>query len=532
MALSYEITVASGSSNFVSVPFGYLEKSHVHVYINGVETSQLSLVWTSSSGIQLPSTPLAGKYVKVQRFTPQVNPLVTFVAGALSHVDLNTDSLQLLYLCQEAYDLAVGALGRDFTDGAFDAKGLVIHNVATPILDTDAATKKYVNDQILAAAVFGVVVPVGGDVFGPGSSTVGHIPYFSATTGKLIADPGAFIPTRLTSSNGNYLSTMNYGGGSASAAAVQVLGASSVPDSSPDAAAIIQKWSNNTANYAAGINPALYVSNIKKTNNALSRATAGYFEAQSSVSTSATTDFVEGVRGHGMIAAGIAGGNAYGGVFAAGDGSISTTHGGYLIGCEGEVDCNSTDAIYQWNSVVGNSEANHFEACFLATSGGTKKPFAAYMINPFTGVSQKFQVGFFVPPGQLNAPVAGAAFRSDAACSWGLDLRNGVPTFGAIGIPNSSGIYGRNGANTGDRLLAYISTTDQLILGGDAALGDIRFGVGAGGPRATFTNYVDIVAINGVAVPPAGSMRLFVDVPDGKLKVMGPTGTITILAIP
>jgi Phage T7 tail fibre protein len=104
MAYSYEVTTADGSSQTVNVPFGYLDKSHVHVYLNDNEVSQSSLVWLSRSSIQLPTIPTAGIKKKVKRITPASAPLVTFVSGHLSVDDLNNEALQLLYLAEEGLD--------------------------------------------------------------------------------------------------------------------------------------------------------------------------------------------------------------------------------------------------------------------------------------------------------------------------------------------------------------------------------------------------------------------------------------------
>lgn len=105
MAYSYAVTVASGSTSHVTVPFKYIKQADVHVYIDGVEVAQDTLSWIDSATIDLPSTPASGKAVKVQR-TTEVTDLITKLASAtvLDYRDWNNGMLQLLYVCQEAFD--------------------------------------------------------------------------------------------------------------------------------------------------------------------------------------------------------------------------------------------------------------------------------------------------------------------------------------------------------------------------------------------------------------------------------------------
>lgn len=149
MALSYEITQFAGGSPSFNVPFGYLQKSHVHVYVNGIES--LPLTWLSPSLVQLSTSPTVGAYVKVQRATPIAAPIVSFLAGPLSEVDLNNEPLQLLYLCQEATDRATDAIGLAIDGVNFDARGHRITNLGSPTLIHDASDKAYVDTAIAAA---------------------------------------------------------------------------------------------------------------------------------------------------------------------------------------------------------------------------------------------------------------------------------------------------------------------------------------------------------------------------------------------
>jgi hypothetical protein len=203
---------------------------------------------------------------------------------------------------------------------------------------------------------------------GPLTSVVGDVPIWTTTNGTALGNPTGTTASRLNNRSGNYNTSGNYGGTTASA-------------STQDAVAIFQKWSNSNTNYSLGINPTLYVSNIMQNGSDTSRGTAGYFETELNVPAATINNFGEGVRAHGLIAPNTAGGSAYG-VICFGGEAAGASHFGYLVGCEGEVQNLSADATYSFGT--GNSTTNHFEASFLATSRGTKKPFAAFMVNPFT----------------------------------------------------------------------------------------------------------------------------------------------------
>lgn len=116
MPFSYNITVASGSSDVVSVPFPYLDKGHVHVTKNNVAILDADLVWNNPSQIKLPTMPAAGAVLKVYRSTPGDALLTVWSSpNVFDHRDLNSAMRQLLYVIQEAFDAALEA--KAVTDG-------------------------------------------------------------------------------------------------------------------------------------------------------------------------------------------------------------------------------------------------------------------------------------------------------------------------------------------------------------------------------------------------------------------------------
>ena len=111
MPYSYNETVASGSTDEVTVPFGYISRNHVHVLLDGEEVEQSTLEWLSANTIKLPETPEAGVAVVVRRQTPLGAPLVVFTPSVLNARHLNILGSSLLYMVQEAVDQVVDVRG-------------------------------------------------------------------------------------------------------------------------------------------------------------------------------------------------------------------------------------------------------------------------------------------------------------------------------------------------------------------------------------------------------------------------------------
>lgn len=131
MALSYSLQNGNGATQNFSVPFSYIDRSHVHVYVGGVETS--AFTWVNSSTIQITPAPPAGTgNVELRRVTPRDAALVDFQNGSvLFDTDLDTASLQTLFISQEYFEQATNLFPTghtldshsDATIGASVAKG-------------------------------------------------------------------------------------------------------------------------------------------------------------------------------------------------------------------------------------------------------------------------------------------------------------------------------------------------------------------------------------------------------------------------
>jgi len=145
--LSSTSYVGNGVGDTFVVSFTFISEDYVHVYLDGIETSEYS--WLSSSSIQFSSPPANDVSILIQRETPIDVKFVDFQNGSIldeKTLDLNTD--QILHVAQELYDKGSNAIQLTPED-VFDALGKRVNNLGTPIDPTDAVTKAYADAVIL-----------------------------------------------------------------------------------------------------------------------------------------------------------------------------------------------------------------------------------------------------------------------------------------------------------------------------------------------------------------------------------------------
>ena len=146
MANTFETYLGDGATNLWSVPFAYISKEHVHLYVDDVEDTAFS--WVTDSSIAASSIPAYGSTVLVKRITPRGELTVVIPnAGTLRGKDINTQSLQALYVAEEGYDALIDIMKSNSAGTAWDADERRITNVADPVDDQDATTKKWVVDR-------------------------------------------------------------------------------------------------------------------------------------------------------------------------------------------------------------------------------------------------------------------------------------------------------------------------------------------------------------------------------------------------
>jgi hypothetical protein len=113
---SYAQYAGNGSATTFSVPFPYLLKAHVKVYLGlvietGAYTTLLAegtgYTWVSDTQVQVTAAPTAGVRLTVRRETPNGSQVVAWNDGSnLIQDDLNISDLQSLYVVQEWIDFA------------------------------------------------------------------------------------------------------------------------------------------------------------------------------------------------------------------------------------------------------------------------------------------------------------------------------------------------------------------------------------------------------------------------------------------
>lgn len=164
MIYSYEtFTVSDSAIKTYTFTKTYRSETTIKVYLRTppgdyAETSlftlsgsegalDMTLISTAASGLQV------GDVIKIARVEDldKADRPVVFQAGSLSSDDLNSAMEHVLNGVQEVHDTVQGNLSLDDNGESWDAESNKIINVAYPEDYTDAATKLYVQDQVLGA---------------------------------------------------------------------------------------------------------------------------------------------------------------------------------------------------------------------------------------------------------------------------------------------------------------------------------------------------------------------------------------------
>lgn len=177
---------ADGSTQEYSIPFDYVARDDVVVKVAGANSA---FSFINDTSIILNTTPASGELVVIKRQTP-TSPLVDFTDGStLYEADLDLSARQARFLAEEAIDQANQTIAIDESDGVFDAKGLRIKNIASPIDDDEIATKGFVNTS--GQSILAQAQEVKDTLFNL-TTTMERLPYgtdgysqYDATTGEL-----------------------------------------------------------------------------------------------------------------------------------------------------------------------------------------------------------------------------------------------------------------------------------------------------------------------------------------------------------
>lgn len=140
MAYSYVRYTGNGTTTNFAFSFPYLSQDNVKVYQDGVEVNRTFL---NASTVVVSPAPAIGSVIEIRRVTVTSTPPVDFVDGStLLESDLDLITKYNLYTVQESLDIAGDALAQS-SDGALDAEGRRIKNVATPTASNDAVNKTW-----------------------------------------------------------------------------------------------------------------------------------------------------------------------------------------------------------------------------------------------------------------------------------------------------------------------------------------------------------------------------------------------------
>ena len=128
MAFSWQEQIKPAGTQDIQCDIEYLDKSYIHVYLDGVETT--GHTWTSPTNIRLSTALPADTTVLLIRKTEREYLYIEFASGS-PFIEVNVDSqnTQFLHLAQELVE----------------GRAIRITNLANTISAQDAATKAYVD---------------------------------------------------------------------------------------------------------------------------------------------------------------------------------------------------------------------------------------------------------------------------------------------------------------------------------------------------------------------------------------------------
>lgn len=146
MTLSQIASRVDGTQTDFTIPFDYIAAAHVKCKVNGVLTT---FTWLTPGTVRISPAPVEGAYVLFYRETsPNVRLVDYATPGTLSEEDLDADSKQAFFLCQEAVDTANQGIVPDPADGKYDFHGRYIKNVPPPVVDSDVVTMGFISPYV------------------------------------------------------------------------------------------------------------------------------------------------------------------------------------------------------------------------------------------------------------------------------------------------------------------------------------------------------------------------------------------------
>lgn len=147
MADTITTYIGNGTQTDFSIPFDYLKKSFVRVYVDNTlltggdyGDTTVDYYFLDKTTVRLKTPPAKDTEVTIRRYTSATERIVSFEdASILKAIDLDVSSIQTIHIAEEGRDIVNDALFKD-PDGNWDAKDHRIVNVADPEADSDAVT--------------------------------------------------------------------------------------------------------------------------------------------------------------------------------------------------------------------------------------------------------------------------------------------------------------------------------------------------------------------------------------------------------
>ena len=105
MAYSYVKQEYDGTNNTITLPFEYISKSDVYLYINDILVDSSNFVWVTDYTITVTMTLDIGDVITVKRISELSSPIVDYQSGTiLTEANLDISNIQHLYHTQELID--------------------------------------------------------------------------------------------------------------------------------------------------------------------------------------------------------------------------------------------------------------------------------------------------------------------------------------------------------------------------------------------------------------------------------------------
>ena len=154
MADTITTYIGNGTQTDFSVPFDYLKKSFVRVYVDNVlltggdyGDTTADYYFLDNTTVRLKTPPAVNIEITIRRYTSATERIVSFEdASILKATDLDTSQLQAFHIAEEARDIINDAMVKD-SEGNWDAVGNRITNVGDPVDGGDAINLDWYNQD-------------------------------------------------------------------------------------------------------------------------------------------------------------------------------------------------------------------------------------------------------------------------------------------------------------------------------------------------------------------------------------------------